>query len=913
MRFIPSACLSALLLCFAACGDDAPGLDAGTDAGTTRECYFNEDCPTGACDRGQCVRTEACMERSDCHLAEACAGNRCVCTEVAISDPPRKLCIPVCTTDNDCGEPGQCLNGVCRPYPVNFTGELPGGGPRGGLQVGIGVTWLDFPVGVSMAGYGARSGKRTPYQEALGGSDSWFDRPDVRAIVFDDGAEMLVLLRLPMGWSTDFMVAETARKILDRTGLNLIDNIVTNATHSHSQPARFFHMVRGLYFGSFGYDEFQWEILDRLTNSFADAVLLALENRQPARFGYKVLENWDPNNRVYRDRRSENNRLPGYEGKDDRMTLMRIDDLAGNPLAVLTHFGMHGTHFNSTTITNDAPGGVEVVLTQKLQAKYGRDVLGVYVQGNAGDVSPAGDNLGHDEWETIQVVGERTWETIEPALEDIVTESNIEVKVFSGRVVLDHDVLYGPGEFFDRNVECEGAADYFRYGAFQCANGVNVDEDPETKYEDGALGCVFSVECLTNGYPIPQIQKTRLSVAQLGTLGIATMPGEPLSTFGRQVSARVTEAISSVEHTIVSGYSQDHQFYLMLEDDWLQGGYEPSFGLWGFKMAPHLADKSVEIAKELNKPASDRFFDSGHLKPMYWPLLESDRAYVSFTETTGDPAEVFEDVPPRVERLEVLDLVWAGGHPGVDQPHIVLERETASGFELVLTPGGWPYDDRGFEMLVRYEGSCTRRNCENHRWHVSWEDGRDFPVGRYRLKAEGRAFKGGQTVNYAAVSRVFELVPSESLRLYDLAASGSGISGRVVDPAEVVYDLEGERRVARKVGHRLRSKLLPREIGAPLPEGMSLTVSGRLRAPGGSESGLTGAASTRALTEARSEVAAFEANGSPVFAAKGQQPTTEFTVTSTTFAAGPAGDWVIMLTLTDPLGNRGTVTATITK
>lgn len=912
MRLSTPVCLLALFLLSSGCGDDATTSDAGTDAGAVRECSFNEECSTGACDRGQCVRTQACMERSDCTATEACVGNRCLCREVAISTPPRKLCVPVCDTDNDCGETGQCLDGVCKPYPVSFTGELPGGGARQPLQVGIGVTWLNFPVGVSMAGFGARAGKRTPYQEALGGSDSWFDRPDVRAIVFDDGAELLVFLRLPMGWTTDFMVAETARKVLDQTGLNLIDHILTNATHSHSQPARFWHLVRGLYFGSFGYDEFQWEILDRLTSSFADAIILALEDRQPARFGYTVLEDWDPDNKIYRDRRGENNRLPGYEGKDDLMTLMRIDDMNGQPRAVLTHFGMHGTHFNSTTLTNDAPGGVEVVLTQKLHAKYGRDVLGVYVQGNGGDVSPAGDDLDHDELEIIQLIGERTWAKIEPALDGIVTESDVAVKIFSGRVPMNHDVLYGPGEFYDTNVECEGAADYFRYGAFQCVGGGD-DEDPETKYEDGRLGCVFAVECLTDGYPIPQIQKTRLSVAQLGSLGIASMPGEPLSTFGRRLSARVTEAVSDIDHTIVSGYSQDHQFYLMLEDDWFQGGYEPSFGLWGFKMAPYLADKSVEIARELNKPASERFFDNGFLKPMYWPLTESDKTYVGFTETEGDPSEVFEDVPARVERLQVLSLQWAGGHPGVDQPHIVLERETESGFELVQTPGGWPYDDRGFEMFVRYEGTCNRRNCEAHKWRVNWEDGRDFPLGRYRLKAEGHAFKNGQTVPYAATSRVFELVPSESLRVYGLERRDASVVGRILDPAAVVYVPEGERRVAKKVGHRLRSALVAREVGAPLPEGTSLAVSGRVRAPGGGYSALYGNLETQRITELRQEVQAYEADGTEVLVSKGERPTTLFTLTSTTFSSGPAGAWVFELTLTDPLGNHGTVTATVTK
>src|SRR5205823_14274820 len=124
--------------------------------------------------------------------------------------------------------------------------------------------------------------------------------------------------------------------------------------------------------------------------------------------------------------------------------------------------------------------------------------------------------------------------------------------------------------------------------------------------------------------------------------------------FARSLAERVKQKLPNVKTTFTLGYSLDHHFYLLNESDWLQGGYEPSRDIWGWKMAPYFADKSVALASELAKPRSERMIDSGNLKPMVWSDPDSDKMPVPPNETEGAPEEVLTDVADTVERLDIL-------------------------------------------------------------------------------------------------------------------------------------------------------------------------------------------------------------------------------------------------------------------
>jgi hypothetical protein len=890
--------------------DDPPPDPISPEKGPA--CDYHSDCdPHEACVLGDCRITRLCIDRENCESLEICKNKNCICPAGV------QKCLPVCVTDNDCSTSGHCIDGICEPYPVEFSASKPQRQAPGNLQVGIARVELDVPVGVSMAGYAMRRGPSTPYRRSLGGSNGWFDKPDVRAIVFDDHEEMFILLRVPLSWSTDFMIADAAYKVQKQIGLNVLDHIVSSSPHSHSHPARFWHLVQDKYFGVFGYGEFSFEIFDRITNSLAEAIILALDDRQDAKFGYTLIENFDPEDRIYRDRRVENNELPNHIQKDDHLLVMRVDDMNGQPRAILANFGMHGTVYEerNPVLTGDAGGGVEVEMTRQAGLQYAQSVTGFYIQGNAGDASPSGGELGHPGPERIQLIGRRAWEVIGPAFESIETSAQIDVSIASQRVVITHEALgYQADAFFNLGGTCQDSVDHFRYGAFQCLEGEPAgDSDPSTRFEDGNLHCIFAIECLTAGFPVPQFQKTRLSVMQLGELAFVTVPGEPLSQYGRSLSKRIQETISSAQDAVVIGYSQDHHFYLLGEEDWWQGGYEGSRVIWGWRLGDYLADKSVQLAAELNQAPAERSIDDQNLKPMYWNVPEDERKTVAITDTEDTPNTIHLDLPPQIERLQIVEFIWSGGHPGVDRPLIILEKKSGGAFSPVIRPDGRIYDDSDFEMLVHYDGDCNRQNCENHRWRVNFEERKDFPLGHYRFKVSGRAQVNGEIENYTVRSNEFDLLASRSLRIETLSIAQDTLQGRIRYPEAVEFEEDGDGLNAVPNGHLLRTITGPGKFGAPLDDLALVTVTASISDLISTSTVVRVSTNIESLLESRRTVTGYDAQGMEKTRQLSNQANSKFSLPLQWLSDSTSDRFLLELKIVDPHGNYGTITATLSR
>src|SRR5690606_24489957 len=114
----------------------------------------------------------------------------------------------------------------------------------------------------------------------------------------------------------------------------------------------------------------------------------ALEDLRPARIGFAYDGEFDPENRVNRDRRSENDELVGGPEDDHHLYVIRVDAEDGTPMALVPVFGMHGTiqGGQNAIVTTESLGGVERVLEEA----FDTGVLVMHLQGAGGDVSPAG-------------------------------------------------------------------------------------------------------------------------------------------------------------------------------------------------------------------------------------------------------------------------------------------------------------------------------------------------------------------------------------------------------------------------------------------------------------------------------------------------------------------------------------------
>ncbi|MCB9537204.1 MAG: neutral/alkaline non-lysosomal ceramidase N-terminal domain-containing protein [Myxococcales bacterium] len=782
--------------------DAAPPADAGADAAPAdagippggEACTYAFECAYGDCLEGACVneRPDRCPDGDDaeCPEGEICGGfsGRFYCfrpceKEGTCPIRPRPcrsnadcpdgtschdaLCRNDCVTDLDCPADGYCVDGGCLRYPEDlFQGDAPTPvGQPGQLHAGVSVVPLDYPMGVSMAGFGGRPGPRTPYAKALGGSDRVFEDMDVRVIAVSTDDEFLILMRLPLCWSTDYMLALTAQKLQALTvddahpnGINFDGKIITSATHSHSQPGRYWNLVPATGFGVFGYGAFSPEMVDRYTTSFAHAIKAALDDMRPAKMGWAMLDDFDPNSRIHSDRRGAS---PQF--RDDRMLVLRVDDAeTDTPMGAIVNFAIHGTHMEETWLTGDAPGGIERIATERLSAKVGAPVPVLFFQGNAGDISPRGDDGTRVNWAKMQAVGHRAWAPFERAWEAATPRSDVRLEVVTRRIPVSYELMG-----YDREVP-EFQAPNGRpqvYGAFQCVTDERRPEDEP--YMDGMLGCRLNIQSYL-GAPVVQLQKTTLSAFRLdvcptrgadcdtGPLVVNTLPGESTSILGVALSDEIeadARAAGLDDLRVMNfGYSQDHHLYLLTPEDWFHGGYEAAQGLWGWKLGRYLMDNSRALAGQLF--TDEKEDNTTGIKPTWWPALEDDT--VEPTETVGEPGAAVIQPPAAAPRGALIETRWTGGHPGVDVPTVRLEVQIVNGWATALRPGDWPYDHGGFESLTLYHGDYAA----DHTWGARWELPFQLPAGTYRLAADGHAWKGGAKMAYAFRSTSFEVTPA---------------------------------------------------------------------------------------------------------------------------------------------------------
>jgi neutral/alkaline ceramidase-like enzyme len=217
------------------------------------------------------------------------------------------------------------------------------------LQAGIGKSKITPHDGVQMVGY--------------------FNRPDVsqgvhddlyaRAVVLDNGSEQIALCSVELLWLRKQEVGQICQSVSARCGLKAAQ-IFIFTTHTHGGPA--VHQP----------ENWDYPLHERI----ADAIVNAYETRQPARFGCGSGQLFGYNiNRRWLNRPA-----------DPAVSVMRIDDADGRPLALLGNYACHAVvmGYDNLLITGDWAGYGSRLLEEEL----GGGAIALFSQGGAGDVNP---------------------------------------------------------------------------------------------------------------------------------------------------------------------------------------------------------------------------------------------------------------------------------------------------------------------------------------------------------------------------------------------------------------------------------------------------------------------------------------------------------------------------------------------
>lgn len=536
----------------------------------------------------------------------------------------------------------------------------------GQVLAGTAEARIDLPVGTPLGGYTARmkalggqapDDRRSPHAKAFVPSAGVQTTPLLRALYLQAGTEPTILLKADLCVAFDRLVFDLEAALAQAGMKNARGRVIVTSSHTHAGPGTF----QGTFHLSLGFDLFQEAQYQRLLKSATEAVLAARKAARPAKIGAGIWDGWDKSDEIYSDRRDDDDKLPGPDGKptgkhkEQRLFVLRVDDEANQPLALLTSFPIHGTvgGDDNSLISTDASGHIELALEER----FDRPVLVMHVQGPAGDASPRGrggiercddkttlctnfarmESIGElaaprilDLWKSVKT-------TTSAALE-VVTRSvknGRDISVRNGLRYAPYDpqreVDASPSAIFDENGNARGPIEQFNVPV---AAGLCGDKKVMLPVDGigGAKGAPYA-SCAELGaaqrfiaailkvpepaLPTCETTRTTLSALRLSSIPLlvrnssgsgsptedkldtetilwATLPGEPVSRLADLLRQR---SPVGPDRTFVMGYSQGHVGYLLDVENWLQGGYEASINIFGPLEGEWLMERSLDLLK----------------------------------------------------------------------------------------------------------------------------------------------------------------------------------------------------------------------------------------------------------------------------------------------------------------------------
>ena len=668
----------------------------------------------------------------------------------------------------------------CEFTPVAATSNATGTVAAGALEAGAAEQILEVPVGTAMGGFTGRAnsvgdasdidGRDRTISGGFNPSVGVESAPRAKALALSAGGETVVIVKIDAIFVYEGMLFD----LEDRLGDGFHGKVILAASHSHSSPMQFTaHSALKA-----GGGDLRDVVYTRFLDGIAAAANAALAARQPARIGFFVDTGFDVDDQINRDRRGENDDLPGGDRGDEHLVMIRVEALDGTPIAAVPVFGEHGTLMDqdSPIFSNDAPGGIERVLEEQL----GGAPVVLHLQSAGADTSPVGhgnlscgDPPGDPEdpclpFVAIEGHGRNAAPTLLAAwtAAGAAMQTDVALEMLTRSVELGPDpatftirdgaLAYAPfdlsrpadGVVYDGSGElvspidefnapvgaalCEGDVAMFSAGAMPGTAGIlTYGGCNRLDVAADVLGALLDIELeVTANRPICQMTRTTLSSLRIGDYVIGTMPGE-LSVLVADL-IRETSPVDA-EHTVVVGYAQGHVGYLLRPEDWVLSGYEPSITFWGPLEAEYLAERLAELMPLAMTPDREDGA-AGGTDRVATPEVTDDFPIDDPAPLAGSvPATLAPDIwlrsglpasaqpADQVERVSGLaTFVWYGDDPSVKMPVVTLEYDS-KGFAPVRRQSGRIVRDGDF--LISYTPLPLNRadGEQQHVWAIEWQ------------------------------------------------------------------------------------------------------------------------------------------------------------------------------------------------
>ncbi len=537
---------------------------------------------------------------------------------------------------------------------------------------------LPVPLGISTAGFGeTESGPTGPFADAFQATVTLLHPPRVQAVQILRGGKRLLLVNGDLIAIFRTLELRVVQRVLERTGVDVSGVMVLAGTHTHSGPGRLFDTPLGPLFS----DTYRQETFLPVAEAIADAIVDAMAGTNvPVKLGNAVLSNA----RMHGYRRCPDPAI--LTRNDDTMHVLRLErvEAPNTTLAVLINYAMHGTviGYRDGVLGGDAPRSVELKVQEALP---GAPPV-MYFQSWAGDMAPADptSDFPDSPWpaapmatlDRLEALGRSAADTVVAGWDTMTWQEDPELIVTSAVAPMTVDAVgYAKGEWDHPS------------GALLCGAGGSICGSKPPAM-DSCLDVDF-------GW-IPDT--VRLTAFRLGTLAGVTLPGEPVTPLGTELVGLAKGKLPPVSTVMVFGYSLGYVGYLMLPDDYANGGYEPGMAFFGPRGGEYLRDAAASVAGRLSNPDAQLTF-----VPTTAPAWTPGASSPYTPAVSLDPGAVVQALPAQAVAGDVLTFAWKGGDPWVDRPEVVVQRNATPADEGLFAPllaGGRVVDQRDYRVLL---------------------------------------------------------------------------------------------------------------------------------------------------------------------------------------------------------------------
>ena len=423
------------------------------------------------------------------------------------------------------------------------------------LHIGTGREIITPKIGGNLLGY-----RQDIY------SDSVHDDLTVTAIAFVYGDTKALLISATVCLVDASIVDELRAIIQDKTGVR---HVILAATHTHSGP-----VTARLP----GWGEVDRPYVDEVfIPGCVKAALQALKVQKPARMGIGTTKSDVGANRrqIVEDGSTILGRNP-WGLYDPTMTVVAFQDVEGNPLANIIHYGAHCTAAGANhEITRDWIG----IMTDRLEKES--SAITAFVNGTLGDVGPKLSNgisigdIGH----VIEMGSLAAFDAVQ-AYGRIRNYSEADCTVVTGEIRIPYEPLMSLAQAKDEIVK--------------------YDEVPPHNIELAKYLTLKEIIALhESGQEGPREKVLNQTLIRVGSVVFVPFPFEVFSEIGLRL-----RAFSPYEHTLSMSCTNGSNGYLPDQSQICRGGYEVDVFHWlNTKRLPDDTDTRIinENLKLLNK------------------------------------------------------------------------------------------------------------------------------------------------------------------------------------------------------------------------------------------------------------------------------------------------------------------------